>query len=227
MFIAITARMGSSRLPGKVLADICGAPLLQRLVERLISCDIPIMVCTSMNPENKPIRELADSLGVMHISGSENDVMERLGMAAMVLGTNTIIRVTADNPLTDPDIVKYLTKAHERLKADYTYTVGPPAGTKSEIINAKALSRLWHLVGMEERENMTPALKRMPKAICVPCPAEIYAPELRLTVDYPDDLERIRGIYERYDGNPPALAKIIADIVPRETKQRIKVNENT
>lgn len=210
MIILITARMGSKRLPGKVMADVCGKPMLQRLIERVSGANLPIAVCSSMADENQPIGELCRKLGISYIRGEEKDVMDRLIMAAAITIHNDIVRVTGDNPLTDPELIKLMVTAHKKRKANYTYTVGPPQGTKPEIINVAALKQCHEFVTAPElRENMTPALKMMDNKVCLPCHCDYYAPELRLTVDYQEDLDRIRQIYDAYDGKPPSLPEII------------------
>lgn len=208
--ITITARMGSKRLPGKVLADVHGKPMLVRLLERVSGAGYPVAVCSGMSDENTPILDICKALKVPFIRGEEMDVMDRLIMTARVMKASTIVRVTGDNPLTDPILIKKMVEYHHKNKADYTYVAGPPRGTKPEVINVNSLAELHKVcTNMELRENMTPTLKTMNKVRCMPISGDIYDPELRLTVDYPEDLERIRQIYGAFDGNPPPLAELI------------------
>lgn len=208
--IYITARMGSSRLPGKVLADVHGRPLLARLIERVSQTGLNIVVCTSMAKENQPIIDLCIAMDIDWGRGSEDDVMTRLINIAIMHQDETIIRVTADNPLTDPDIIKLLLKTHEKYNNNYTAISGPPAGTRAEVINIAALMGLRQKTTNPDLwENMTPALQSMSHGMILPCSAEIYAPDLRFTVDYPQDLTKIRQIYDAFDGKPPPLPEII------------------
>lgn len=207
MIICITARMGSSRLPGKVLADICGKPMLLRLIERLSDVTVPIVVCTTTLSADQAIVELCVTQGVSWSRGPEADVMQRLISAARYQQAGDIVRVTGDNPLTDPSMIKALVAAHEKNKNYYTYTTGQPSGTRAEVINVAALEVLHDRVSGDLRENMTPALMTMPNTQRVEFGN--YAPDIRLTVDYQEDLERVRQIYGVFGDKIPPLSELI------------------
>jgi len=206
--IFITARMESKRLPGKVLMSLHGRPLLARLIERLDKTNLPIMVCTG-DGLNNPIMEFCHQHEVPCYRGDEKDVMTRLLIGAYIGNYENIVRVTADNPLTDPDILTLLVKLHLQNKNDYTYIDGPPSGTKCEVINVEALRKLRERIQDPElQENMTPALKTMDKVQKVLCPSEWYSNE-RLTVDTLEDLQKVRKIYTHFRGYPPSLRELI------------------
>jgi spore coat polysaccharide biosynthesis protein SpsF len=205
--ICITARMQSKRLPGKVLADIHGKPMLLRLIERLSGTGYRIVVCTTTKHQDQPIIDLCVLHGFDWLRGDEVDVMQRLIMAGKSCGVKSIVRVTGDNPLTCPEMLVKLVKAHEINDNDYTYTTGQPMGTRCEVVNIPALERLRESTVEILREDMTPALHQMPKKQCVLCGC--FAPNLRLTVDYPDDLERIRQIYGAFGDKIPPLHQLI------------------
>ena len=101
--VVIQARTGSSRLPGKVLADLAGRPMLRFQLDRLrrLDCD-HLVVATSDLPGDDPIAVLAQAAGADVIRGSETDVLGRFGLAIERFDPETVVRLTGDNPLTDP-----------------------------------------------------------------------------------------------------------------------------
>jgi len=184
-----------------------GRPLLARLIERLKPLDIEMMVCTGEG--NNQIVGFCQENKVPYIRAFEDDVMSRLILAANLTDHRDLIRVTADNPLTDPDILQLLVKIHIQNKNDYTYIEGPPPGTRCEIINTEALRALRDkTLDPELQENMTPALKTMGKVQKVPCPVE-WLSKTRLTIDTLVDLQRVRKIYTHFKGAPPGLTDLI------------------
>ena len=118
--VLIQARVGSSRLPNKVLKDICGKPDLQWVVERVIRSKKidEVMVITSIEKENLPLIQLCTQLGIRVFVGSEDDVLDRYYQAAKLIKPEYVIRVTADCPLFDWN---YLDMAIEQLDEDTDY----------------------------------------------------------------------------------------------------------
>ena len=103
----IQARMGSTRFPGKVLADLCGAPVLSRVITRTSKCrDIDrVVVATSLKPADDAVEEIANSHGIMCVRGSEEDVLSRYVLAAEASKAEVVVRITADCPLVDPGVI--------------------------------------------------------------------------------------------------------------------------
>src|SRR5262245_9344466 len=103
--LIVQARMTSTRLPGKVLMDVAGRPMLERQLQRLMRCsrvdDVVLAVTT--NPDDEPLLTLARRLGVRWFRGSEHDVLSRCRGAAREADADLVVRVTADCPLIDPD----------------------------------------------------------------------------------------------------------------------------
>ena len=136
--------MKSERLPRKALLDIYGKPLIIRLFQRLEEVfDIKdLVVCTSTNPQDDELQKISDEYGINCFRGSELDVMGRFIEAANNVNAQTIARVTGDNPLTDPKILKDMFDYHIINKLEYTYTNDLPVGTRAEIIDINALKRI-------------------------------------------------------------------------------------
>lgn len=208
MIICIQARMGSSRLPGKVMMPLYGEPMLFRLIERLRKTDLPIVVCTGDDERNKLIMEACHRWGVGAFRSFEQDVMSRLVLAGELTEHKDIIRVTGDNPLTSPKILKLLVKSHLKNEADYTYTEGTPTGVRCEVINVQALKKLREKTDDEElQENMTPALKTMNKVQRFPCLVD-WQGETGFTVDTPEDMRKMIKIYNHFKGHPPEIEEL-------------------
>lgn len=190
--------------------------MLTRLIERVRQAGAPdgVVICTSTNGEDDPIEVLARNSGVEVFRGDELDVMGRFLVVARAHATRTVVRVTGDNPLTDPVMMDHMIAVHRERAAEYTYTDDLPRGTRSEIMDVAALERCYGLI--EDRlatEYMTPMIRRPDHFRVVRASAvtdAVRRPELRLTVDTPDDLSLVRGIYETFGGTPPGLADIVS-----------------
>lgn len=214
--------MESSRLPRKALADIHGEPLLIRLVERVAEA-IPkerIVLCTSAEAQDDAIADLASARELNCFRGDGLDVIARFTAAAAAYGAGTIARVTGDNPLTDPLMLREMFERHLCCRAEYTFTNDLPAGTRAEIIDVEALNRIHgQLTAPSFSEYMTYMLKRPDKMrqLEVPAPSDaVKRPEISVTVDTPHDLALVRDIYAHFGGTLPPLAAIVRwlDTVP-------------
>lgn len=204
----IQARQGSSRLPGKVLADLQGKPLLQRVIERALAirnvdC---VLVATTVLPEDDPVVTCAIGCGVRVHRGAADDVLDRFAGAARLLEASTIVRLTADNPLNDPKVAGLVLARFLDLAPDVDYvsnTVEPtwPDGLDVEVFSREALDRAWHEASLQsEREHVTPYIYKHPERFRIDqVKHNENLSDLRWTVDYPEDLTFVRSIYERLD----------------------------
>lgn len=200
----IQARMTSSRLPGKVLADIEGAPMVARVVDRVRRSRLVtevVVACTDRH-EDDPIAAWAAGSGVTLFRGSEDDVLGRFVGAANRAGADVIIRVTADCPLIDPEV---LDRAIEELTdhpgTDYASNVierSYPRGLDVEVFTREALARMDRLGrSAAAREHVTvPVRLERPDAFTVRNVRHaVDDSDLRWTVDTPEDLEWVRLVY--------------------------------
>jgi spore coat polysaccharide biosynthesis protein SpsF len=201
----VQARMTSTRLPGKVLADVDGEPMLALLLRRLGQARRvgAIVVATSHDPADAPIAELAEALQARVHRGSLQDVLGRMAGAAAG-HEGAVVRITADCPLTDPqtvDDVVDLLAAHPG--AAYASNIEPrtyPDGLDVEAMPASVLRELDAIVAdPEEREHVTLHLRRRPQRwppVSLPCDVPALA-DLRWTVDTQQDLDFVRAIVRR------------------------------
>jgi spore coat polysaccharide biosynthesis protein SpsF len=197
----VQAHMSSSRLPGKVAKKILGKTMLEHLIDRLNLAKLvdELVIATTFAQVDEKIVEISDSLGVSCFRGSEENVLERLFLAGRWAGSDVVIRVTSDNPLTDPFTIDRMIEAHFRNKMDYTWTSGMPLGTAAEVVSLKALSTAYELAkDPYDLEHVTPFIRRnrdMFKIQILSALPELNRPEIRLTLDYPEDLFFITEIF--------------------------------
>jgi len=188
--VIIQARMGSSRLPGKVLRLIAGKPLLAHVTGRLIGLkhQVIVVVATSTQTQDDAIATWCGQTGIICFRGSELDVLDRYFQCAQQFGFNHIVRLTADNPFTDITELDRLIEQHLTQKNDYTHSFGMmPLGIGAEIMTVDAL-QTSAVEGMapHHREHVNEFIQENPERFRIgvlDVPASKKAPELRMTVD--------------------------------------------
>jgi len=208
--VIIQARMGSSRLPGKVLRRICGKSLLAHLVERLRTAPVgEIVVATTVALGDIAIVHECARLGVRVVRGSEDDVLSRYVSAASVVDADRIFRITADCPLLEPRLLPAMLEELTCRKLDYLTNSpedGLPLGQSVEVFTRDALELADRMATERyQREHVTPYLYEEPtrcKSAQIGWPRAMertWPDELghhRWTVDTPEDLELVTRIIE-------------------------------
>ncbi len=211
--VIVQARMGSSRLPRKVLADLAGAPAIVRQFQRLTRVrGAPLLImATSDLPMDDPLAAAAAQVPGLRVwRGSELDVLKRYADAARHFELDVIVRVTGDCPLIEPPVIDAVLDMFGTA-GDYAFADNNVPRTFPHGFDVQVSSR-WALETADreavlpyDREHVMPFIttrpERFPTAHVVssrpPCS------EIRITLDYPEDLALIRGIYERlYPSNP-------------------------
>jgi spore coat polysaccharide biosynthesis protein SpsF len=220
----VQARMSSTRLPGKTLADVHGEPLLALLLRRLRNARRvgELIVATSADRLDDPIAELAASLDVGVSRGPREDVLERF-LIAIGERTGAIVRITGDCPLIDPSLVDETVERFLSVPGcAYASDIEPrtfPDGLDVEVIDAAALRALGREpLDAHDREHVTSALRARPDRFrqTALVGAESLG-ELRWTVDEPEDLEFVRAVVGRLaDRRHQADLREILDAVRRE-----------
>lgn len=198
--VTIAVRMKSQRLPQKATAVIEGKPLIHHLIERVKAAKLPqsVIVCTSWLEEDQVLLQEAKNCAVSELAGNPEDVFERFLKAAEKEKADHVVRVTGDNPLTDPDVIDQLIQHHVQSEADYTTMDGLPLGVSSEVISVKALKKAQsELQDRAKSEYMTFILRNPQKyrVEVLEAKKEVRRPEYRLTVDTPADLELMQIIF--------------------------------
>lgn len=211
MILAIVqARMSSSRLPGKVLKDVLGQPMILRQLERIArSKKIDrVVVATSVESSDNVLAEVLTKAGVEVFRGSLDDVLSRFQTLRDTYQPTHIVRLTADCPLTDPEVIDAIIDQHVASGADYTSNVIDrtfPRGIDAEVFSVQALDRLSRLELSEpEHEHVTLGFYKRPEQFSLTNYAgAANNSHLRWTVDNPEDYEFTTWVYgELYPKNP-------------------------
>jgi len=215
--ILITARLKSTRLPKKVLKPIQGRPMLAHMLDRLKLAKKAdeIIIITSPVAQDDPLVALAAQEGVKCFRGDPDDVLLRMACAAEEFGVDTVISCTADNPFVDPVYIDRLVDYHLQQKHDFTNTEGLPWGVFAYAISVPALKKACEIKAEKDTEvwggyfTQTGLFKWGTMQIEDPA---IRWPELRLTVDTPEDFALIEKIFaELYaSGSVFSLEEIVA-----------------
>jgi len=198
----IQARMGATRLPGKVLMDLAGKPVLQHVVERVQACKLidEVIVVTSLCERDIEIVEWCSVRKIRVFCGSEQDVLDRFYQAAKLLPFDTIVRITADCPLMDPDVIDLVVAEFKQRKLDYVNNCGNgtwPDGLDVEVFRFSVLENAWkHGQLPSEREHVTPYIYNNPDKFSIGIID--HTPSLagmRWTLDQKEDFEFIFKVY--------------------------------
>jgi spore coat polysaccharide biosynthesis protein SpsF len=214
----VQARMGSTRLPGKVLEAIAGTPMLGHVLQRakaIPGVDMVILATTSA-VKDASLVALAKKYGARCFRGSENDVLERYYQAAKANGVDTVVRVTADCPLLDPEVSGLVVARFNKGNVDYASNSQPPTypdGLDTEVFSFQALVTAWREARLpSQREHVTPYIWGSPQRFRLANVAHrVNLSEMRWTVDEPQDLEFLRGVCRYLRGD--VLKARMADVL--------------
>jgi spore coat polysaccharide biosynthesis protein SpsF len=218
IILVVQARMGSSRLPGKVLKEVCGKPLLQLMLERLARVGRPVRIVTAVttDPADDAIAGLCNRLGIDVFRGHPTDLLDRHYQAGLAHGADAVAKIPSDCPLIDPAAIERVLDRFAQGDCDYAGNLHPasyPDGNDAEIVSMAALGAAWREARLPmEREHSTPFIWERPERfrlanVCWDGDAGAaprnYALSHRWTLDYPEDYRFIRRVYEElYPLNP-------------------------
>jgi len=199
--VVVQARMGSSRLPGKVLMDLDGKPVVDHVLGRASAIPGIAEVClaTSIDPLNDELAESVSKSGYRVVRGSEQDVLGRFMLAVSETGADAIMRVTADCPLLDPQVCGDVLALLDGKETPYASNVEKaewPHGLDCEAVTAEALAPSDRSTqAADEREHVTLWIRRHKdlRRAYLPGPGGAVA-EQRWVVDYPEDLAMLREL---------------------------------
>lgn len=204
----VQARTGSTRLPGKVLAELAGEPMLARVLRRLARATTVdmVVVATTDLPEDDVLAELCRVRCWPCFRGSGPDVLDRYHQAARAFAADLVVRITADCPFIDPEVVDRVVTAFLTAEPppDYAANVLPPRsyprGLDTEVLSTGALSRAWRAdADPATREHVTQYIVRHPEDFTLlPVVHDEDLSALRWTVDTPEDLAFARRVYDHF-----------------------------
>ena len=219
--ILITARLKSTRLPMKVVKPIVGRPMICHMLDRLKLAQRPqqIIICTSTLAQDDLLEEIAAQESVHCYRGHPEDVLLRITTAAQQFGIDTVISCTADNPFIDPEYIDRLADFHIEKAYDFSRCEGLPFGTFVYAVSYEAMVRACELKAEMDTEvwggYFTDTGQFSWGFLHVDDPA-VRWPELRLTVDTPEDFELITRIFdELYEPGEVFSLKAIVDLCRR------------
>lgn len=213
----IQARMGSTRFPGKVLADLRGRPVLAHIIERCSRAETVdrVVVATTDAALDDPVAAQARASGAGVTRGPVEDVLSRFVLAAREHDADVLVRITADCPLVDPGIVDRVVRARADAQADYAGNVEPPTypdGYDVEVLTVACLARLDRdAVLPHEREHVTARVREHPGDFhTVNVCGDRDRSWIRLTIDVPEDLERVSAVLAALPLAPPPDVETVA-----------------
>jgi spore coat polysaccharide biosynthesis protein SpsF len=223
----VQARMSSSRLPGKVLKDISGKPMLLWVVERAkraISLQ-DVAVATTTDPSDDPIVDLCREKGIPVLRGNLLDVLDRFYQAALALKAGVIVRLTADCPVIDPQVIDQVVGKFLQAGVDFAANRLPPPwkrtfpiGLDTEVCTFEALQRAWKEATQSfEREHVMPYFYDQGgrfKTLLVDHEPDYGS--YRWTVDTEEDLEAVRQIFSKLGGDGSFSWEDILELYARE-----------
>lgn len=219
----IQARMASSRLSGKVLMRLGLSSVLLNVVRRVERSRLidEVVVATTTERADEAIFEECERHNVISVRGSEHDVLDRYYQAACARQASSVVRITADCPLIDPDLIDDVVRAFQSDYPDYasnTRVRTYPRGLDVEVFSFEALERAWHDAKQPwERAHVTPFLYQHPEIfrLVSVCSNHDYS-QYRWTLDTPEDYEFVRQLYARLKARTDFSWRDVLDVLKRE-----------
>jgi len=199
----IQARMGSTRLPGKTLAEVGGKPLIQHLVDRVRTSRFvaEVIIATTDRVEDDALVRFAERRGLKYFRGSEQDVLDRIYRAAAHYGVKHIVRVTPDCPLLDPRVMDRVIEVYQSGQYDYvsnTLQYSYPDGLDVEVFSFAALERAWKEAQLpSEREHVTTYIRHSDQFRPFNVESPVNVGHLKWSVDTEADLAFVRSVFAR------------------------------
>ena len=206
----IQARMGSSRLPNKIMFEVLNKPLIAWMVSRArFSSHIDeIVIATTKNKSDDVIEKWANEEGIRIYRGSESDVLDRYYKCAVFCQAEIIIRLTSDCPLIDPEIIDSMLQLYKENNFDYISNSEPypsswPDGMDVSIFNMPSLQTAWKKANLpSEREHVTFYFWKNPNLFkCYKFDNKMDMSKYRVTIDYEEDYILIKNIIEAFGEN--------------------------
>src|ERR1035437_1032733 len=230
----VQARTGSSRLPGKMLLDLAGKPVIVRTLDRikLASSVDRVVLATSTDPHDRSLIDIAAGCGVDTFAGSETDVLDRIYRAAAEFGATVCVRLTGDCPLLDPAVIDEVVRVFREGGCDYATNVlmySWPDGLDVEVFSFGVLETAWKEATLQiDREHVTTFITRHPERFVL---KNVHSRDgdwsaVHLSVDDEGDLEFIRFIYEQLSGldRPFTWQDVAAVLATPEGQSRRRFN---
>ncbi|PIN90891.1 acylneuraminate cytidylyltransferase [Candidatus Pacearchaeota archaeon CG10_big_fil_rev_8_21_14_0_10_34_76] len=232
--IIIQARMSSTRLPGKVMLNLAGKPVLLHVYERCKNAKVDdVIIATTTNKSDDIIEEFCKKNNILYFRGSEEDVLDRYYQCAKKFKVDIIVRVTSDCPLISSEIIDEGIEKFRAEKVDYLTNVSLrsfPRGLDFEVFSFDTLEKDYNLAKKKhEREHVTPFIYSNPSLFKIGiflAHEKIRRPDMRLCLDTKEDMELLEIIYkELYSEDTIQLEKVIQFLT--KNPDLIKLNQDS
>ena len=226
----IQARIGSTRLSGKVMLNILGKPVLWHVVNRVSKAKLidELIVATTTKSEDNIIAEFCKKNEILFFRESESDVLDRYYQCAKEYNVKDIVRITSDCPLHDPNVIDIV--VNEYLRGNYDYVSNTieytfPDGLDVEVFSFNVLENAWKNAELpSEREHVTPYIRKNEEFKKKNVYSSKKYPLYRLTLDYPEDYEFIKNIYEEIGEEMFFLEDIVEFL--KKNQELLKINQH-
>lgn len=211
----IEARMTSSRLPGKVLMQAAGKPMLEHLVNRLrqVPSLNEIVLATTVNAADDVLAAFASQQGISCYRGSEDDVMSRVVAAAESVAADVIVEITGDCPVIDPMLIEQAIRIFMANRADYVNNVEVPSypgGMDTQVYRLETLKRSAAMTDdVLDHEHVTLHIRNHPEIfshLYIVAPPDLHWPDLHLVLDEPKDYELLKRVIEHFEPINPLFS---------------------
>jgi spore coat polysaccharide biosynthesis protein SpsF len=222
----VQARMGSTRLPGKIMLPLCGKPLLVRMVERVKKTALAgtVVVVTTTDKEDDQVEQLCISENIPVYRGHPTDLLDRHYSAALKHKADLVLKVPSDCPLIDPAVIDKVIRYSLDHSGEYDYVsnlhpASYPDGNDVEVMTMAALETAWKNASRTlEREHTTPYIWENPQLFRIGNvlweSGKDFSTSHRWTIDYPEDYEFIKSVYEKFfPSNPVFRLNEILDLL--------------
>lgn len=222
--VVIQARMGSTRLPDKIMKPLAGEPALLRMLQRVAAAKTPfeLIVATTTDDADQPIRDLCEDNGFHWYNGHPTDCLDRHVQAARSLDADAVVKIPSDCPLIDPEVIDQVLGyfSSHAGEVDFVSNLHPPThpdGNDVEVMPLSVLEVAWREAKKSfEREHTTPFIWDQPERFrCVNIEWSTgldYSKSHRFVLDYPEDYEFISAVYDAlYSDDRPVFS--LADIL--------------
>jgi len=200
--VIIQARMGSTRLPNKVLMPLAGKPVLEHVIRRCQHAQMVgrVIVATTVDPQDLAVVNFASGLGVGVFCGSVSDVLDRYYQTARLFEVQHIVRITADCPMIDPDVIDLVIGRYFDEGADYAANILKPTypdGEDVEVFSFNVLQQSWQEARMlSEREHVTPYMIKSGDFKKINVAHNLDLNQYRWTLDEPRDYQKLSAVFD-------------------------------
>jgi spore coat polysaccharide biosynthesis protein SpsF len=201
--IFIPVRLGSSRLPKKPLIEVKGKTLIEHLIDRAKAAKLPnmIVLCTTTKPEDKIFQKIATKNGVGCFRGNEHDILKRFFDAAIKFKVDFIVNVDGDDVFCDPELMDKTVQSYLETGASFIKWNNLPLGATPIGLKVEALKKVCEIKDTLNTETGWGAYFTDTGLFKVkylePEDEKLKKPEIRITLDYPEDLELVKKVYDR------------------------------